>query len=61
MKRSADIPWENVATIIYDALNEQGYGINDELKKYVRLIDNLESRQHFAKKKKIHDVFIEVL
>jgi len=59
VKRSADIPWENVATIIYDALKEQGVSVNDELKKYVRLIENGESRLHFAKKKKIHDVFIE--
>ena len=60
MKRSADIPWENLANIIYDALVQQGHGVNAELKKYVNLIENLDARANFAMKKKIHDIYIEV-
>jgi hypothetical protein len=55
MKKSFDLPWECVASIIFSAK-----GPTDEVKKYIRLIADAQIREQFAVKYKLHDLVIEV-
>jgi hypothetical protein len=55
MKKTFDIPWESVASIIYSTK-----GPTEEVKKYVRLVGDAQIREQVALKYKLHDLVIEV-
>jgi hypothetical protein len=54
-KRRAEIPWESIVSII-NTTN----GPVDELKKYLKLVEDADERLKLAINYKVHEVVIEV-